>query len=106
MEIPSQNLIGSRTTGGASLDLPRSAGQALRVDFNVGGDLIHVRYGSHGAAVLDRYRLRRWLTAPHGEWTTDEVTFVDAGGRIALMLHGLGWWWLASAEVQALRAAV
>lgn len=106
MEGTSQDTTGSRTAGGTSLDLPRSAGQPIRVEFSAGGDLIHVRYGNHGAAVLDRHRLRRWLTAPHGEWTTDEVTFVDAGGRIALMLHGLGWWWLAAAEVQALRAAV
>lgn len=89
-----------------TITLPLSTGQSLPVEFSAGGDLIHVRYGAHCAAVLDRDRLGRWFARPHGEWTTDEVTFVDAGARMALMLHGVGFWWLSTGEVDALRAAV
>lgn len=89
-----------------TLLLPLGTGLSLSVEFSARGDLIHVRYGQHGAAVLDRARLSRWFDKPTGEWTTDEVTFVDAGGRMALMLHGVGLWWLSTGEVAALRAAV
>lgn len=89
-----------------TITLPLSTGQSLPVEFSAQGDLIHVRYGAHCAAVLDRDRLGRWFARPYGEWTTDEVTFVDAGARMALMLHGIGFWWLSTGEVAALRAAV
>jgi hypothetical protein len=89
-----------------TITLPLSTGQSLPVEFSARGDLIHVRYGAHCAAVLDRDRLGRWFARPRGEWTTDEVTFVDAGARVALMLHGVGLWWLSTGEVAALRATV
>jgi hypothetical protein len=99
-------LATEQTPGGVAFGLPLSTGISMRVEFTVGGDLMHVRYGSHGAAVLDRERLRRWLAAPHGEWDTDEVVFVYEGPRMALILRGLGWWWLTDDAFDALRAAV
>jgi hypothetical protein len=99
-------VVGGRTVSGVSLDLPLSTGDVVRVEFNIGGDLMHVRYAGHGAAVLDRQRLRRWLAAPRGEWATDEVIFAADGDRIGLMLRGLGWWPLTADAVHALRAAV
>lgn len=99
-------VVSGRTVSGVSLDLPLSTGGVVRLEFSIGGDLMHVHYAGHGAAVLDRARLRRWLAAPHGEWATDEVIFALDGERIGLMLRGLGWWPLTADAVRALRAAV
>jgi hypothetical protein len=95
-----------RTVRGLSLDLPLSTGDVVRVEFSIGSDLMHVRYAGHGAAVINRTRLRRWLVAPHGEWATDEVIFTADGDHVGLMLRGLGWWQLTVDAVHALRAAV
>lgn len=100
------SLAAERTAGGLALRLPLATGMTVRVEFSIGGDLMHVRYGNHGAAVLDRDRLRRWLAAPRGEFVTDEVMFVEEGRRIAFIVRGLAWWWLTQDAFDALRAAV
>lgn len=99
-------LVAERTATGVVLRLPLSTGMTVRVEFSIGGDLMHVRYGDHGAGVLDRDRLRRWLAAPRGEFVTDEVMFVEEGRRVALVIRGLAWWWLTQDAFNALRAAV
>jgi hypothetical protein len=98
--------IAERTAQGVALRLPLPTGLSVRVEFSVGGDLLHVRYGDHGAAVLDRDRVRRWLASPRGEFVTDEVMLVEEGCRVALVVRGLAWWWLTQDEFNALRAAV
>lgn len=98
--------VSGRSTTSVVLTLPLSTGQSLGVEFSARGDLVHVWRGDRRAAVFSRGRLHRWLASPRGELTTDEVTFVDAGARVALMLHGVGFWWLSTGEVAALRAAV
>jgi hypothetical protein len=99
-------LVAERTAEGVALRLPLSSGMTVRVEFSIGGDLTHVRCGDHGVAVLDRDRFQRWLAAPHGEFATDDVMFVEEGRRIALMVRGLAWWWLTQEAFAALRAVV
>jgi hypothetical protein len=99
--------LSARTANQIAIEVLDGAGRAVPVEFVIRRDTVEVWTARRCSAVLERWLLRAWLSAPTELYGFDTVTWARSGTGVAITVeHAFPWWVLAPRDLDRLRAQV